>query len=238
MSAILKTPTDPGLRSALYLLLAAALLILPAHARWLELLFVVYILVQPWLVGIPPYKLVVRLLPALWMMLLVGLPVIAKTLYHFYEPQLHPLPAGGLFILLKSILIIYLFTVLRLSMSGGQLFTLLHQWHIPLWLQSIIIFLNTLFFRLRLEFRRLRQGYESRVYHPGWRTRIRFMRGFSLVYFMRLILRSERNMQALFSRGFSGQWPVQKTNRPVLAEWLHAIVVSLLISGMLLEVMI
>jgi len=234
MSAFLKTPGDPGLRSALYLILSVALLILPFRVDWPLFLLTAYILLQPWLAGLPKRKLWPQLFPVLWLLFMVSLPVCVQLIQHIINPGGEFWPGRGLITLLKSFLIIYLLTVLRLSITDRQVFTLLHQWHIPVWLQSIIFFLNTLIFRLRLEFRRIWQGYESRISKPGWQTRLRFIKEFSLVYFIRLVLRSERNMQALFSRGFSGYWPLQNPTRPAPAEWLHTAAVITLISLMLM----
>jgi energy-coupling factor transporter transmembrane protein EcfT len=173
----------------------------------------------------------------IWMLFIITVPVMFKNqagqaditvlgLSFYSESVFH-----FLWLFFKATIILWFAAILRLSLSGNALFFVLNSLRLPVWLQGIIIFLQTFLLRMQAEFKHIRLAYNARTVNRSWKVRWEFLKQFSVVYFIRLILRGEKHTQAMISRGFPGQ---QSKSTPVIVlnryEWARILfMVSLLL---------
>jgi len=137
-------------------------------------------------------------------------------------------------IALKANAVILMLLALVGSMESVTLGQALGKLKVPMALVHLLLFTVRYIDVLKEEYQRLRQAMKARAFEPAnnWHTyrSVGYLFGMLLV---RAIERSERVLEAMKCRGFTGQLPMLVQLRMGLLDWLFMVVMLLLMSSLL-----
>jgi len=86
-----------------------------------------------------------------------------------------------------------------------QLLQAFQKLRMPGWILAILMYMFRLIFLMEEESLRLKRAIRARSGKLSLNRKFKILSDFSVIYLARLMERSERNYQAMISRGFSGK---------------------------------
>ena len=105
---------------------------------------------------------------------------------------------------IRSILIFTCSLVTIHETSLDSTLKVLSTMRIPKWIEAIIIYMQRFIHLIGSEFNRIHMAFTARAFNMNFFGRIKATGKLSLVYFTRLLERSERSHMAMLSKGFNG----------------------------------
>ncbi len=179
-------------------------------------------------------KMILRVLP---MMLLISIVLPFRSFDASEIPLLQfsflsIYPSGLLQFIglnIKFILVVSGTLILLTTTTAQELMKSLESFRLPSWLTAVLYFLAYYIYLLKEELYQQYLAYQSRYIHLSFRKRFGIIARMTIVYFIRVIDRSERVTMAMISRGFTGRIFSQQGLRWRFADSLLLVFTVLLI---------
>ena len=122
-----------------------------------------------------------------------GLSVFLSGVWHFFS------------VFLKAMVILTTSLIIVGSTPYPQLLQAFQKLRMPGWILAILMYMFRLIFLMEEESLRLKRAIRARSGKLSLNRKFKILSDFSVIYLARLMERSERNYQAMISRGFSGK---------------------------------